>query len=784
MASITTPSEYNTNIRRLIKTVADYTELKASTSDRAIVSDALVGGDFIISADQATATNNVLRILRDDGVIMDRVWDGQNFQVDWIPTGVPIGSLGTIPATYTAEKISYAALLAGDTATLHLTPEAEYVAGIVIVTTNQNVDGHGATIKRGPQISSLLTAESASGTNTVTVADASAFRIGNRVFGVLTAGVVGGHAMATTIGTGYTITNIVGNVITLSSNLVKTCPIGTKLVELDNMFFVHSTTMPPKIRRIVFDGNKAEHSDILDWTTGWALDGYHFDVEGCTFQNHPNESIAISSGSVRTCIFKDCWGSAVHMSVGDDNPAYGLLIENCYAANVDTKNNGHDEGVITFSQKSRNCRVRDCVFDNTGYTRGQGVFGSLAAQSDVDLDGNFQASGVVAKNFASIITISTNGSTSDFDNATFENCVFENCKGMQIGASGTPAKTPFVDRCVVKNCKFLNCWATLRNTRSMSWVDNNMRWDLGGAGVYAGSHATTFASLPSTRIGGTALVSGDWVNLEATDGGNLLGIYIWSGSAWVYSATETDKLPPAGVYGSVVVTDCGRVTITGGNIQGPGCVPRGVFAHGIWMNATAALKTEAGTSTTALMADVLVSNISISGSRYGLTNLNTSHWALPATLNLSGWRYNNVNVWPLRDVNATYINVIGIECWPGCIATACSVYLPTTATGGATNGIILKGPLDATKNIGGIAQNCFVPRTPGGASIRLGMTSDNAANKNCIAINNLVGTAVAQVGTHDKIESGNTIISSATLAGMTAAELPLYRLLGTNSSLY
>ncbi len=116
MTIITTPSEYNTNIRRLIKTVSSYTELKACKADRAIIRDALVGGDFIISADQVSATNNVLRILRDDGVIMDRVWDGQNFQVDWIPTGVPIGSLGTIPATYTAEKISYAALLAGDKA--------------------------------------------------------------------------------------------------------------------------------------------------------------------------------------------------------------------------------------------------------------------------------------------------------------------------------------------------------------------------------------------------------------------------------------------------------------------------------------------------------------------------------------------------------------------------------------------------------------------------------------------------------------------------------------------
>lgn len=763
--------------------VADRTALLASTGNFVDVVDADTGGKFVLSSDQVTASDNVLRIERTDGSIVDRIWDGVNFHAEWVPMSTQIGSHGTTSATYTADKIRYAALLSGDTGTIHLKPGQIYLSNLPINLQSQNLIGYNSTIKRGAQISALTTAQTEIGSNVLTFADTSAFTVGSLCLAVLTSGTLGGHAMYATSGGGFFISSKTATTLTLNANVVKTVPIGTKVVIYDNMLFQYSADVPGKIEGVTFDGNVSEHSDVLDWAVGWLCNAKYCRIDRCIFQNQANECISIGSGEVTNCNASTLWGSFVHTSTPSDKTAYGLLVANNYCVDVNTKNSGHDEGVITFSNKSRNIRIRDCVFDNTGYTRGQGVFGAQTTSTSTDNDGNFFANNVTAKNFGSIMAVSTSGALLDYDNLTIENCVFEDCKSLTVGTVGTPGKTPVVKRFMCQNTRFVNCYAIVGLVRDFTWANNTLIWQVGGSGCYAGSHATTFASLPSTRVGGAALADGDFAYLSATDGGNLKGVYIRDTGAWVYSATETAKLPVNTVYAGLQVSDCGLVKITGGAVIGPEFISETNFASGIWLRTTVPIKTEAGTSTTAYMSDVLVSDIDIINWRYGLANGGSSHWAVTPTYDVAAWRFANVNVWPIREANYPYVT--GIEVIAGTMATGCSVYMPTTAIYQGACGIIAKGPLDKTKHVGGIVQNCYVPMAPGTSdAIRLGRITDVAqVNDNCVAINNVIGKAVSLIGTHDSIQEGNKVLATE-MTGYTAGELPIHRAVGTNSTLY
>lgn len=744
--------------------VGDRAGLLASVNNVLIYDDATGENKFQLSADQASATDNVLRIERTDGTIVERIWDGVNFWADWIPTGVPVGPNDYTPsATYNAEKIQQAVIIAGETATIHLTPQAEYLCGVVINVTSQNIEGHGATIKQGPQISSLLTAQAEIGAYSVTVVDASAFRTANRALAILTPGTLGGHAMYATFGGGFEIISIVGNVITFAQPLVKVCPIGTKLVVYDNMMFVTAPSMVPTIRHIIFDGNKAVHSDVLDFVVGWAVDGYRFHVEDCEFKNMANECVAIGAGSVRNCKFYDNWGSSVHVSSAYIDDANGLIIENIWCKNVNTKDNGHDEGVITFSNHSRNVRVRDCYFDNSEGTRGRGVFGSLAASSTSDWDDNFQASGIVAKNFGQVISVGTNGAEQNFGQMTLENCVFDDVLTMTLGGSTTAAKTPYIRRAIIRGCEFVNTTFDLRSVRDLQMPDNTYRFNTHGPGLYCGLN-TTFSTLPSTRLGGGTLADGDWCFLYADDGGNLKGIYIRASGAWVYDATKSAALP-WGKFALMYLIDNGKVSITGGSMAGPGTNPDS-FQYGIKFANTKLLKDKSGDTNTWYNQNVLIANIDLIGHQFAVA-VSTDPWNTSPAADCSGWRFQNVNVWCLAD--SLYTNVVGLEVPAGCVADNCQVYLPDTATSALSAAIQLKGPIAAATRLGGIARNCFVPRAPGSAlAIRIGNTTDSAANANCVAVNNLVAKAVAQAGSRDAIVSGNTLLDTSTLTGYSA----------------
>jgi hypothetical protein len=739
-------------------------------------------GEYRLSSDQVSATDNVFRIARTDGSIIERIWDGVRFNVEWVPMGVQVGDWGVTSSTINGDKLTAAAHIIPSGCILELQRSTTYNVDFPMrISRRMRINGNGATIKRAPQRASLLTANSNSGTTSVTVADASVFRVGMRAFVVKTAGVVGGHAMvngtSVTYGSGgFIIASIVGNVVTFGEALQQNCVIGNKLVALEALIIADVNNLRTEIKDITFDGDNANHSDVLDWAAGYGVNLGRAKVENCTFTNMPNENLTIGAGVVRDCYGENLNGSFFHSSIsGNGSEARGLLVQNCQTVNTNTKDSGHSEGVITFSANSRNIRVKDCVFDNSGGIKGQGVFGTLDAVSANDKDDNFLAENVVAKNF-SAITLSSVSTGVNMERLSFSKCKFESCGMMQISAADV-TNGPYIGELNVRDCEFVNCWVDLRGIRYINWQNNVYRWELHN-GPFCGVSGT-FAGLPTTRLDGTSVQNGDACSLVFNDGSNTKGIYIRTAGVWVRDAVASANLPLTSVGCALYLVDCGNVNISGGYMAGPGFKPNDTFNVGILPLVQTFRKTESGTTTVAYM-DVHVSNIDITGFQAGIATRLDAWWAVPVPFDTASWTFDDVRVYTFRD--NLYAEVLGIEVPAGASATNCKVYMSDRSTSSAAIGIRCSGPIDATKTIGGAAIGCYVPVAPGSSqAIRLGMTSDNVSNKNCVAVGNVIAKSVAIAGTHDSVQANNTVIS---ISGMTSPTIPPWRPVGANESLY
>ena len=769
---------------------ATYAAILASTAKSVVYGSQ----SFVLSSDQSSATDGVLRILRTDTTIIERVWDGVNFNVEWVPLNVSIGTWGT-PLT-TGDKIAAAASIAPSGATIHLDGSKTYSVSMPITLGSITLNGNGATIKRENQRSSLLTANASIGAFSVTVADASVFRVGSRVHVVKSSGVVGGtcHTAAATSGAiGSLVISIAGNVVTFGDALVQAASIGNKLVQL-NLMITHATDAVPTIKNCIIDGNKSQHADVLDWAAGLSVDLHRGYVENCTMQNSPNESIAIGSGSVVNSRGIDLDGSFVHTSIATQSEATGCLVSNCYTKNTNTKDNAHDEGVITFSANSQNVRVVDCVFDNSAGTVGKGVFGLLDSAATGDTDSNFYASNVLAKNFTKIIQVTQAGATAvDFNRIIIRDCTFDKCGDIEIGTANTIGVGPVVKEVKILDCNLVDGWMIFYAVEDLDLSGTIITSSLTQY-VFAGSASSlTFATLPTTRMGGSSLVNGtDIAHLQSADGGNAQGIYLRTGGAWVYSATLSAIHGACANLGRVSFYYCGDVKWHGGKIVGhPGSkAGNGRGRVGIQI-VPAMVDNDSGTATTTAYGKVSLSDLTIENELFGVMAYTIGTigasvddpWDTHPGFDANGWTYTNVKVYAPRD--NYWFFPIGLQVPAGCIAQDCTVILPTTATYDYTCGIQLHGPMDATKNVGGVAKNCYVPYTAGtGQSIRLGRRTDNAINANCVAVNNLVAKTPAQAGSRNSIVSGNVIVSSATLAGMTSQTEIYARPAGYGRSLY
>ena len=765
--------------------VDDYAALRASTesSDIIVIKDTDLGGTFYRD-DSAGADDDCLVIQRADGAKYVRIWDGQNFYVEWVPLAGSISS-SYIRGTNAGDKLAYVCGFLPVGTTIHLKPETTYELSQRIYIDGHIIEMHGSTIQRCDEISSTVATQAEIGATSIAVADASGFRVGDRIFGIITSATVGGHAMIATHGSGgFAITSIVGNTLNFAAQpLIKQLVVGKKVVVLNTMFAPNINGEKAVFRNGIIDGNNTNNPEVLDWAAGTAVISQFLDCDNMQFYNHPNECVVIGSGSITNCQFYDCWGSAIHASNTLPTDPRGIYVNNCYGSNICTKNNAHNEGVITYSANSMHYRVENCVFDNSGGTTGTGVFG-LASAVTGDQDDHFYARNVVARNYSTVINVTVSASSIPLERLTIKDSEFYDCGLLNVGTSGqTQTKSVHIKRFVCSGNKFVNCWFVLRNIHNLEW-DNHCTWDFGYTGVFAGS-STTWAGMPSTRIGGASLANGDYAHLSATSGGNLFGVYLRTAGAWVYDATATAKLPNTSIPAGMTIERCGRVRLRG-VFQGPAFHWRSTFGAGIYLNPVQTLVLESGSTSTSYMTDVHLDGIQVLDWNYGVvSDVATGVWAATAAQDVANWRFDNVLVQGRREVSAFGSIIIGIEVLAGCVATNCRVWLPDTATSASAHGIILKGPATNSTTVGGIAMGCYVPFCPSSSqALRFGQTGSNVRNNNCVAIGNFINKAAIQNGSGVNIDSNNIICSSATLTAMSGQTVIPWRPVGYNSGLY
>lgn len=299
--------------------------------------------------------------------------------------------------------------------TINLKPNTIYVQDKSLVVKNGiTINGNGATLKRDAQQTVLTTVSANQASTTLTLASIpSGWVIGDYVQ-IYTSN------LFTTASRSVKITNISGNVLTLSNALSPTnttnynWPIGSTVRKvydqirpaLDNSGFV--TIANYTINNLTIDGNSSNNAGNYYWGVNsavWSLGKSIFN--NCKFINTPNENMLGAGFHVINCYAENLNGSFVHQStysnIGDsniDSVIYGNTTKNSNIISS-TTGTGHSEGVITFSFTSG----RTKIFGNRFLGGGQSVIGRVSYAID-PLDGSnkdFIFTGNYAENFPKVV---------------------------------------------------------------------------------------------------------------------------------------------------------------------------------------------------------------------------------------------------------------------------------------------------------------------------------------------------------------------------------------------
>lgn len=250
---------------------------------------------------------------------------------------------------------------------------------------NQAITIVNGTIRRAvTPIATLLTKVDAGSNSVFEVDDATGFEPGYWV--MLSTGVKFNENHGAQI---FSIQSKNGNIITINAGqpVVNAIPAGA----IATLAFplVRQNPGPDTfvsiLDSLVFDGNKANNNQTLDWrynhTTSIGLGDI---VTKCTFQNTPGENLFVADGSiVEDCEGNELNGSFVHFSNPSSPtlPPIGTIIRrntgtnSCLTPNHD---NGHDSGVFEYSNNASNLLMEDNVFSNGR----EGVFGSQASDDN------------------------------------------------------------------------------------------------------------------------------------------------------------------------------------------------------------------------------------------------------------------------------------------------------------------------------------------------------------------------------------------------------------------
>ena len=251
---------------------------------------------------------------------------------------------------------------AGVGGVMHLSPGKTYLIDRNITTlTGQRLVGNGGVLKRAAQVVTTTTsAITATVTTSVDVTSATGFAIGQTIafatVGVARSAVVYGTSLSQPI----TITNIVGNTLTLNQAPTITSATGaTCFLTFASLILGEGSI----VDGVEFDGNRANWTysrwevtqEISTLNSGGLTNNQR--VKNCVFRDAPGEAVLPYGGNLEISgnRYFDIGGNAIHLS-GVINAT--IFNEQGVTGNIDTAV-GHADGFISFSNGNAHVRMYD-----------------------------------------------------------------------------------------------------------------------------------------------------------------------------------------------------------------------------------------------------------------------------------------------------------------------------------------------------------------------------------------------------------------------------------------
>ena len=368
---------YNT-YSEFLSTTSTVIEISSGTytvpSDSTVIADVRgltrhwVGGVFV--KDNTATVDGGCVIANTAGDKYVRQWDKTNAVPEFYRLGVDSIASDT-------DAISRALSQLNNGGTVHLQREKTYIGETVAIGKGCTITG--GTIKRAQLVRTTLAANASVSNTSITVTSATGFRIG---MSIQIANGTTYADLATNDSTNFSITNIVGNVITLNQAIQVGKSSGASVFQIADQLN-YSGAINANIDcnvyldNVTFDGNESQNAISRAWTVNnlgvFSSRLQNFRVNGCLIINQPSECFTVATRAWFTdCYFNNVWGSCIHGSAANlaDYEPGGVWINSCYFENVcrsTAAENGHSTelGVYTQSQNTQHVGFDDCVLEDT-----------------------------------------------------------------------------------------------------------------------------------------------------------------------------------------------------------------------------------------------------------------------------------------------------------------------------------------------------------------------------------------------------------------------------------
>ncbi len=672
--------------------------------------------------------------------IWERQWDGINGRAEWWVCGGYDRNGNNYVSRLTSSNGVYNETdrlrnAAETVSNLQLFPNKNYIVDINIRVISETVNGNNATLTRITTPASLTTATSSIGAFTVTVANASLYRVGQTIFFVNTGAANGGLAFNENVGiaSSHIITNIntSTNVITFTNALTGNVGIGWKVIlNFTLLDFSNQTDNGAvSVKNLNFNGNRSGNNHCYDWRFGDDIAANNTDtkivIQNCHFKNTVVECIVYGKLHILDCSFENLGGSFVHVSASTSSEAL-VVVQNCHGNTSNQISNsitGHSESTITSSAFTSHVRVTGCSFQDCG----ESVFTSQAHTSFEYIVTNNHF-----KDYKYICWVNISGGNKTEKKMTINNNFFDNCGPMYIYSASPSSiyKNTAISHIFINGNTFINCSMKMEHVGYINVSNNNFYWDNSKTPKY--DYATNALS---AQQGLNHFIHFDRLYIQ--------------NNVFEYPNVHNAN------------TQFGLLLQHGNNVR----------------------KTSAGTDTEYLFAqDVKVNGNTFAGFKYAITTVfSTSPQYANLVKQAVGWEYKNNIIYMSRNTGAN--NGTGIFVDPGVVCESNTIY--TNSTIPCYSGIIVAG-VNSTGNahnrlLGGIAINNKI----------LGCSSATAAD--IVANGDAVRYNVTCVGnmTRDDIAnatngyfSGNYKMTTANYPQLSAMTCPQWRYFGEDSNQY